>query len=204
MIQPLVPKLLTDIFQESSQSSRSSSRREPSPAKCSTSSLQPKFKQNRNHNQNRRPSGQNVPHAPQNTLNKRLPTKTEESTREESIIESSTVQEDDLYEPEPDRFGEDDRVPKKELSRASRSRSDPYKTRGSVVKNLHHDEGRGLKRKAHQDSQARKPKLHLPRIKDKPRMDVYIPTTVTVGTLARILNVKFGTLFLPSYRRYSF
>lgn len=97
---------------------------------------------------------------------------------------------------EPELLKEDENLKGGHL-RPNRSRSDQYKMRSSVVQNLHRDREQSYQQKSSQRGQASKHKLHLPRMKVKPRMDVYIPTTVTVGTLARILDVKFSALFSP-------
>lgn len=97
----------------------------------------------------------------------------------------------DEWNPEFDDVSKDD-VRLKDRSRMQRSRSAQYKTRGSVVQKLHCEEQQDYKKKAVQTKPTPKQKTQLPRMKEKPRMDVYIPSVVTVGTLARILDVKFS------------
>jgi len=97
----------------------------------------------------------------------------------------------DEWDPEFDDVSEDD-AQLKDRSWTNRSRSAQYKTRGSVVQKLHCEEQQDYKKKAVQTKPTPKPKTQLPRMKEKPRMDVYIPSVVTVGTLARILDVKFS------------
>lgn len=111
------------------------------------------------------------------------------TTTEKTTVEEA---ENDDYEPELGR-PQEDCWESRGSPRANRLRSGPYKTRGSVVQKLHHDKEQSAEYRSRQSAQLRKPKVHLPRTKNKPRLDVYIPTTVTVGTLARILDVKFGT-----------
>lgn len=97
------------------------------------------------------------------------------------------------WEPEVDNVV-DDSLHLRDYSRTSRSRSDQYKTRGSVVQKLYSGQEQVYEQKITQKDKTQKPKRYLPRIKVKPRMDVYIPSTVTVGTLARILDVKLSRL----------
>jgi len=108
--------------------------------------------------------------------------------------EKQEIELSDQWDPELDDVPEDDGVRLRDHSWTNRSRSVQYKTRGSVVEKLHHIQEQDHGRKTAQNNPTQKPKSQLPRMKPKPRMSVYIPSVVTVGTLARILEVKLSTL----------
>jgi hypothetical protein len=125
-------------------------------------------------------------------------------TEDAGVAQETVVTEDPQtysYEPELDET-QDDRWESRKTPRESRLRASAYKTRGSVVRNLHEDENhRRSQPETRLNTQVKSPKIHLPRLKAKPRMDVYIPSTVTVGRLAKILDVKLSmkSSFIFSY-----
>jgi len=177
---------------ETSRDARST-RPHQSQAKWSPSSLQLKSSPNLNQKQKNRPrldfkqspqsSDKNISPA----LISEVPAQTEVMMREHD--EQQVMELSDEYL-EFDGVSEDD-VQLKDRSRINRSRSAQYKTRGSVVQKLHCEE-QDYKKKVVQTKPTRQPKIQLPSMKEKPRMDVYIPSVVTVGTLARILDVKYS------------
>ena len=186
---------------ETSQNARSMQPHQPR-AKWSPSSLQLKSSPDLNQRQkNRRrqdskrelqSSDKNIPPVDKNispALISEFPAKTEVIMQEQDGQQEMEL--NDEWNPEFDDVSKDD-VRLKDRSRMQRSRSAQYKTRGSVVQKLHCEEQQDYKKKAVQTKPTPKQKTQLPRMKEKPRMDVYIPSVVTVGTLARILDVKFS------------
>jgi len=164
-------------------------------AKWSPSSLQLKSSPDLNQRQKNR-RRQDSKHEPQSldknispALISEFPAKTEVIMQEQDGQQEMKL--NDEWDPEFDDVSEDD-VRLKDRSRMQRSRLALYKTRGSVVQKLHCEEQQDYKKKAVQTKPTPKQKTQLPRMKEKPRMDVYIPSVVTVGTLARILDVKFS------------
>jgi len=142
--------------------------------------------------QNIPPVDQNIPPVDQNispALISESPAKTEVIMQEQDRQQEMELS--DEWDPEFDDVSQDD-ARLKDRSRMHRSRSAQYKTRGSVVQKLHYEEQKDYKKEPVQTKPTPKPKTQLPRMKEKPRMDVYIPSVVTVGTLARILDVKFS------------
>jgi hypothetical protein len=124
-------------------------------------------------------------------------TKVEDAAQETIIIEDPHAYSN---EPELDET-QDDSWESRKASRTSRLRASAYKTRGSVVRNLHeHENHQRYQPETRQNTQTHSPKVRLPRLKAKPRMDIYIPSTVAVGRLAKILDVKLSMnlSFLPS------
>lgn len=80
----------------------------------------------------------------------------------------------------------------------NRSTKDRYKSRGSIVSRL--DRGKDAEIPLHSrvtkdriDSSAKEKRMKLKLLK-KANMDVYIPNVITVGNLARLLNVRQGAV----------
>jgi len=118
---------------------------------------------------------------------------TQEQKENNINTEKQEIELSDQWDPEFDDVPEDNGVRLRDHSWTNRSRSVQYKTRGSVVEKLHIQE-QDHGRKTAQNNPTQKQKSQLPRMKPKPRMSVYIPSVVTVGALARILEVKLSTL----------
>lgn len=190
-------KPLTNVFQGPSQSPYSPPRHDQP-----RSSLPLKFNPSRGQNQVRSSDARNGPKTSQNLFEKKQPVRMWGNETQVNATKGKTPQTPSSFRSDIPYTGEDSKDLRRDASRA-RTRSDPYKTRGSIVAKLARGEQAFEEHKAPQKTSVRKPTAHTLRMRAKPRMDVYIPTTVTVSTLARILNVKFGAVLSLSTQKYS-